>query len=253
MELEVLDVVVVLPPDLRRRSIELSDQLANRMASAGERSHFLLGELFTPEKRGVCEPHVSLFMLAVAPEEVDDVVRATRAVAAGIPALAAEGEEYRHNPQGAPELYFRRTAEWVELQRAVIRSVEPLRRGRLREVDPSGAGIRELMADPRQDPARRDQLARFGYDEVTEEWRPGSRGPDDRFNPHVTLAWPGDPEFRVELTGLPPASEFSGLLTELAVYGMSPHGTCTTWYGTAPLGGETGKGRPLGLRTTNRS
>jgi hypothetical protein len=49
-----------------------------------------------------------------------------------------------------------------------------------------------------------------------------------------------DPEFRIDLAGLPPAREFSGTLTELAVYGMSPYGTCTTPYGTAPLGANAG-------------
>jgi hypothetical protein len=248
MVLEVLDVVAVLPPELHRRAIELSGRLAGRMAAAGGRSHFLLGESFTSGQDGVCEPHVSLFMLAVARNEIADVVQATREAAAVVSPLTAEGEEYGHNPAGAPELYFRRTAEWGELQRAVIASVEPLRHGRLPEFNPEGVRNRALMDDPRQDPARRDQLARFGYDEVSEE----RGGPRDRFNPHVTLAWPEDPEFRVELTDLPPASEFSGLLTHLAVYGMNICGTCTTAYDTVPLGGGIEKGRsagtPFGLR-----
>jgi hypothetical protein len=236
MELEDLDVVAILPPELHRSAIELSGQLAGRMRAGGTRSHFLLGEQFTPGRGGVCEPHVSIFMLAVPHDRIDDVVRATREVAAGIPALAAEGEEYRHNPVGAPELYFRRTEEWLALQRAVIAEVEPLRDGRLRDVDPAGDRIRDLVADPAQDPLRRDQLTRFGYDEVGE-----------RFNPHVTMAWPDNREFRVDLTGLPPAGEFSGLLAELAVYGMSPFGTCTTDYGTAPLGKRADT--PFGLHT----
>jgi hypothetical protein len=252
MALEVVDVVVLLPGELRESARELSDRLAARMSAHGGRSHFRLGDPFATGPSGTCEPHVSLFMLAADQHDIADVVAATRRAATTIPALAAEGEEYRHNPFGAPELYFRRTAEWIELQRAVISAMEPLRRGRLRETDPSGARIQELMADPRTDPARRSQLARFGYDEVTEEWNPAGGGPHDRFNPHVTLAWPVDPESKVELANLPPADDFSGLLTELAVYGMSPYGTCTRLYGTAPLDGARAKsvapGSPRGSR-----
>jgi hypothetical protein len=135
--------------------------------------------------------------------------------------LVAEGERYQHNPVGAPELYFRRTQRWIDLQRAVVAAVEPLRRGRLRDTDPAGQDVRGLIADPATDPAQRDQLVRYGYDEIA-----------DRFNPHVTLAWPVDPDFRVDLADLAPA-EFSGTLSGLAVYAMSPHGTCTTLHGTA--------------------
>jgi hypothetical protein len=233
----VLDVVAVLPEALHRNALALSDQLADRMLANGCRSHFRLGESMGSDPGEPCAPHVSIFMLAVEAREIDDIFRTTREVAAALPAITAIGERYAHNPVGAPELYFRKTTEWIELQRSVIAAVEPLRRGRLRDTDPAGDRIRDLLDDRRLDPVRRDQLIRFGYDEVTERWDPPGGGPDDRFTPHVTLAWPVEPSFRVELADLPPAHEFSGTLTSLAVYGMDRHGTCTTPYGTAPLAG----------------
>jgi len=234
MALEVLDVVAVLPAELHRAALVLGESLAGRMASGGHPSHFRLGESFPGGSGGPCEPHVSIFMLAADESEIDDIFWTTRRVAASLPVMPADGERYQHNPVGAPELYFRKTAEWIELQRAVIAGVAPLRRDRLREKDPSGARIQDILDDPREDPVRKSQLVRFGYDEVTEHW---DGGPHDRFNPHVTLAWPVDPAFRIGLADLPPAAEFSGMLSELAVYGMSPYGTCTKLYGTAPLGG----------------
>jgi hypothetical protein len=240
MAVEVLDIVAVLPARLHGTALALSDRLADQMRAQGCPSHFRLGEPFGVESDGPCEPHVSIFMLAVDDHDIDAVRRATHRLAAALPPLAAEGERYQHNPAGAPELYFRKTAQWIELQQAVIAEVEPLRRGRLRENDPAGIPIRQLLDDPHEDPARRAQLARFGYDEVTENWDPAPGRPDDRFNPHVTLAWPVDPTFRVDMAELPPAREFSGTLTELAVYGMSPFGTCTRRYGVAPLGGRAG-------------
>jgi hypothetical protein len=240
MAVEVLDIVALLPARLHRTALALSARLADRMAAQRFPSHFRLGAPFGPGPGGPCEPHVSIFMLAVDDGDIDDVVRVTRRLAADLPALIAEGIHYRHNPVGAPELYFQKNAQWVDVQRTVIAEVEPFRRGRLRTFDPAGARIQDLLSDPREDRVRRSQLIRFGFDEVTEHWDPETTRPDDRFNPHVTLAWPVDPASRIDLTGLPPAREFSAMLTELAVYGMSPYGTCTTPYGTAPLNMDFG-------------
>jgi hypothetical protein len=170
-------------------------------------------------------------------------------LATTLPALDAEGVEYRHNPHGAVEVYFTKSPAWCDLQRAVIRSVEPLRRGRLREVDPSGARIHDLVDDASQEDSRRRQLLRYGYDEVADE----EYGGHDRFNPHITLAWPCDHDHRVALDGLPAPRSFSGLLTELAVFGMSAYGTCTKNYGVfslrtglrAPAGGPPGGRSPV--------
>jgi hypothetical protein len=241
----VLDVVAMLPDEHRDHALALSAELDKNMQSAGCESYFRLGEPYAGSG-GPCEPHVSIFMLTVAGDEVGDVLRAIEGVARTSSVLAAEGLCYRHNPHGAPELYYRKTPEWVELQRTVIDAVEPLRRGRLRDVDPAGDPIRELMADPQQDAVRRHQLARYGYDEVTPAWsQVGTRG--DRFNPHVTLAWPTDPACRVPLTDLPPPEAFTGALSELALYGMSPYGTCTEPFGMVPLN------QTRLLRTGNRS
>lgn len=78
---------------------------------------------------------------------------------------------------------------------------------------------------------RRHQLLKYGYDEVAED----STGGQDRFNPHITLAWPRDPDRQVSFDDLPRPQIFSGHLTELAVFGMSAYGTCTKNYGSFRL------------------
>lgn len=235
-----LDVVLVMPEGLHRQAIECSEFLSGKMEAAGTSSHFQLGKSFPGEGAGDCEPHVSLFMLTVSEDEVNEVLHVVELLAKTQPALDAEGMEYRHNPYGALEVHFTRSAAWRALQRDVITSVEPLRRGRLRDVDPSGTCIRELVDTASKDDPRGQQLLRYGYDEVTDE----SNGGHDRFSPHVTLAWPRDPDFRVAVKGLPSARGFSGLLTGLAVFGMSAYGTCTKNYGVFSL--DTA--RPAGLR-----
>lgn len=232
----VLDVVVLLPDELRTHAISCGKQLSSRMSDLGHGSHFLLGEPYpgTGAGAGPCEPHVSVFMLAVADDDVPAVVSATERIAREHAALSVLGKHFRHNPFGAPELYFEKSREWVELQMAVVEAVEPLRRGALRPTDPSGADIRELLADPTQNGGRRHQLTRFGYDEITESWPP-SDDSSDRFNPHVTFAWPTAVEPMVSLAELPPATDFSGTLGELGVFGMSPYGTCTTAFSVIPM------------------
>jgi hypothetical protein len=226
MTLIPLDVVLVLPEDLRRRAVACSELVAEKMMSG---SHFRLDKPFSDQDGGCCEPHVSLFMLAVDELEVNEVVHAVERLATTLPTLGVEGLEYGHNPHGAVEVYFRKSAEWRAVQRAVIGSVEPLRRGRLRAVDPSGARILDILDSAAQDDLRRQQLVRYGYDEVADHG-------NDRFNPHVTLAWPRDQNHRVDLDDLPAPHSFSGRLTELAVFGMSAYGTCTTSYGVCSVG-----------------
>jgi len=226
-----LDVVLVMPEALRRQAVACSEFLSAQAAAGGSSSHFQLGKPFPGEYGEHCEPHVSLFMLTVDEAEVGEVTYVIEQLAKTLPALAVEGAEYRRNPYGALEVYFTKSAAWRVLQRAVITSVEPLRRGRLREVDPSGIHIRDLVGDATQHNSRRQQLLRYGYDEVADE----SNGGHDRFNPHVTLVWPRDPNFRFALEGLSSPRVFSGLLTELAVFGMSAYGTCTKNYGTFSL------------------
>jgi hypothetical protein len=172
---------------------------------------------------------------------VNEVTHIVERLAKTLPALDAEGTAYRYNPHGALEVYFTKSEVWCALQRAVIMAVEPLRRGRLREVDPSGTRIRDLLDNASQDDSRRQQLVRYGYDEVADH----EHGGRDRFNPHVTLAWPRDQDYRVALDGLPAPHSFSGLLTELAVFGMSAYGTCTKNYGVFSLGAVNGLADPF--------
>jgi hypothetical protein len=231
MTLVTLDVVLVLPPALRRLAVDCSNRLADLMGADGG-ACFRLGEEFPGRDDGPCEPHVSLFMMAVEEGEVPGVIAALARVAATVDPVVATAEEYRFNGEGAPEVFFARSDGFRDVQRAVVAAAEPLRRGRLRQYGPGGEPLAEILDDPSpEDPARVRQLRRYGFDDVSDEI-------DDRFNPHVTLTWPRNEGSRVDLAVLPPVVEFSGVLSDVAVYGMSPNGTCTTRYGSWTLVGD---------------
>jgi hypothetical protein len=229
----VADVVLLLPDAAAARSVALSHELALAMTKIGNPSHFRLGEgIPSAEYYGICEPHVSLFMLQIDADEMADVTAVVGALAGHVAPIPVAGLEYRHNLYGAPEIHYRKTPRWAALQRAVVASVEPLRRGRLRERDPGGEWLSDVIENSAPGAVDRiRQLRAYGYDEIVDEL-------SDRFNPHVTLAWPERPAPAVELNGLPPVAVFDDVLTKLAVYGMSQWGTCTRRYGVFDLTAE---------------
>ncbi len=233
-----VDVALELPPELTDLAAATNRTLADRMAAAGSGAAFRFSRDGSrggvraggPDSGPV--PHVSLFMLAVQAAEVDEVLAAVRSVAQRCAPVRADGEAYRHNPQGAPEVYFARTPAWHLLQREVIAAVEPLRHGRLRPTGPAGDVLAEVVErlecdDPGD--ARLRQLRRYGYDEVSD-----SDG--DRFHPHVTLAWPVD-GWRVGWDGLPEPAAFSATLSGLGVFEMGGYGTCLHRFGGHRLTG----------------
>jgi hypothetical protein len=230
-----VDIALTLPARLRQHAILSSELLAQRMAASGHPSAFRLGHPFPGSgDADQCEPHVSVFMLAVEESEVGRVLTAAAGTAASHLAVTAAGQRWGLNQQGAPELYLRQSAAWGTLQRAVVTATEPLRRGRLRETDPAGARLAGLVAELRRDgsdPERLRLLEAYGYDEITD-------GFASRFRPHITVAWPADRQFKVSLDGLPPPADFDGVLSGLAVFGMGPNGTCTRRYGEYVLSGR---------------
>jgi hypothetical protein len=235
MTLVPLDIVLVLPENLRGQAITCSKIVCGNMEKGGSASYFQLGQPYPGHREERCEPHVSLFMLAVDEMEVDEVTYSVEQLAKTLPSLDAQAAEYGYNPHGAVEVYFTTSSAWCTLQRSVITAVEPFRRGRLRAVDASGARIRDVVDHASLDDPRRQQLLRYGYDEVADQ----DRGGHNRFSPHITLAWPRDHDHRATLHDLPDPRSLSGPLTELAVFGMSAHGTCTRNYGVFTLGGAS--------------
>ncbi|MEH3141323.1 MAG: hypothetical protein PGN37_14330 [Mycobacterium kyogaense] len=231
MSVITLDVVLILPPQLRDLAVATSNHLADAMSDVGGAA-FRLGEDFPGRDDGPCEPHISLFMMAVDETEVAEVAAAVADAARTVTPVAASAVKYRHNHEGAPEVFFDRSDEFRAVQRAVVTAAEPLRRGRIRELDPGGNPLAAVLQDPNpKDPARVRQLRTYGFDDVSDDQ-------DDRFNPHVTLTWPVDETSRVDLGTLCAPADFSGLLTDVALYGMAPNGTCTRRYGSWTLTGD---------------
>ena len=233
MDTSTIDIVTLLPGPVRERAVALGADLCDRMLAAGVEPAFTLGSPFPgagPDE--VCEPHVSLFMLEVATDDLPEVTAALADVARTHAPFPATGTHASHNPQGAPELFFEVTEQWRGLQRDVVDRIETLRRGRLRPADPAGESVAGLIRDS-TDPDQVRQLTRYGYDEVHD-------ADADRFRPHVTLAWPAKrrpAEESSDLSGHLPADALDHVVSELAVALMHPYGTCTAIRSRSGLAG----------------
>jgi hypothetical protein len=215
-----VDVVALLPEPVRQISLRDSALAAEHLRTSGARPAFELGQAFQG-RDGSCEPHVSLFMLRIAESAVAELAAAVRRAVAPLPAFAAEGEAWRPNPQGAPEMHYRHTPGWARLQQAVLGAAAPLRSG-LRDRDPSGARLVDLVAQlQREDPGspRLTQLIRYGYDEITDDVA-------HRFRPHVTVTWPSPPMPQPPSPALTPPAGWSCTISQVGLFAMGPHGTC---------------------------
>ena len=115
MTLVTLDAVLILSPSLRRLAMDYSDRLADAMDAHGG-ACFRLGADFPGRGDGACEPHVSLFMMAVENHEVAKVAGALADAAQTVGPVAATAVEYRHNHEGAPEVFFAKSDEFRDVQ-----------------------------------------------------------------------------------------------------------------------------------------
>lgn len=198
-DLPVYDVVLLPPQEVDDASVRLS-----RRCAAFAATEFVLA----PDGP---YPHLSLFMANFDSAACSEAVGRLRAICARTPSLRLDGDHFAGNSQGMFELFYRASADLTRLQEEVIAALAPLRTG-LRRRDPVG----RLLAEYRHTaPAvARDNLERWGYDEVGELFRPHITVA--RFvERHVALSEPLDP------------GTFSGLYTTLALCVMGEHGTCT--------------------------
>ncbi|MFI6318716.1 2'-5' RNA ligase family protein [Nonomuraea sp. NPDC050556] len=209
-DLPVYDVVLLPPQEVDDASVRLSRRCASFAAT-----EFVL----TPDGP---YSHLSLFMANFDSSACAEASALLRGLSARTPSLPLQGDHFSGNDQGMFELFYRASAGLTKLQEDVIAALAPLRTG-LRRRDPVGRVLAEYRLTA---PAvARDNLERWGYDEVGE-----------LFRPHITVARfvsrgdalsePLDPR------------PFSGLFTTLALCVMGEHGTCTEIVETYALTAE---------------
>lgn len=218
-DLPVYDVVLLPPPDVNARSAELSRRCAEPAPT-----EFVLRE-------DGPYPHVSLYMANFTAARCAAAVERLRDISARTPALHLVADRFAGNEHGMFELFYVKTGAVTRLQEDVIAALAPLRTG-LRRLDPVG----RVLADHRltAPPPARDNLDRYGYDEV-----------GDLFRPHVTITRFRERGRRAEDGTLPPAESFTATYDTLALCVMGEHGTCTELVETFALAADPVQPSPV--------
>jgi 2'-5' RNA ligase len=212
MNLPVYDVVLLPAPGQYQLSIIIS----RRLERYGTDFTLADGEQY---------PHLSLYMANLTPENVEKAKAALAGIAAHTPPLSLEATGYVHDvEQGMFEVGYEKTDGIVRVQQAIIDAINPLRTG-LREKDPVG----RILADwlPQNSGEARENLERYGYDEIGE-----------LFRPHITCTRFKQRYHKADTAALPPPAALSAVFLTLGLYEMGEHGTCTRTVFTTPLAAD---------------
>jgi hypothetical protein len=207
----VLDVVLMPPADVARRSIQMSTTLAPYG------TEFVLDDV-------TLFGHLSMYMGGFEPAAVPRAVGVLTELAAATPPLELTAERYLQDvEQGMIEVAYRKTPAVTDLQERIIAGFNPLRTG-LRHADPVGRVLAEWL--PATTGETRSNLDSYGYDEI-----------GGLFRPHVTFTRFRRRDLLVDLASLPPLEQFSGTFGRLGLYEMGEHGTCTRRVAEVDLAG----------------
>lgn len=167
-------------------------------------------------KVGAYYPHVSLYMVQLNAESIDEVKDKLLNIAQNTSKIKLIADAY-HQEGGYIDINYSRHSAIDRLQMIVIDVINPIRDG-LREKDKArletATGI------------ERDNIENFGYRSIGE-----------LFAPHLTLT-----RFRDSLPmatdNLPEISEFDTIFLKLALFEMGDNGTCVRKIAEFTLGSE---------------
>lgn len=184
------DVVILPNPLLADQAVAASNKLSS------------LDSLFTL-KDGVCYPHVSVYMLQLKTESLDQAKTLLEGVARTYSPLQLTAQRYDQN-EGYIDADYKKIPELSGLQDEVIKALNPIRDG--------------MRAKDKARMQEADGLARENYEKF------GWKSIGDLYRPHMTLSRLKDGDTRVqELLGS--FTQFSGTFMKLGLFEMGDNGT----------------------------
>jgi hypothetical protein len=217
-----LNLVVIPEQTLAERCIALSGELSRR--------HPARIALDGIEPRLAFAPHVTLYQVTIPVHGLDRVYAEFTDIARRTPPLSLGATEYAYHAEDATiELRYEATRPLMEMQDAVLEAVNPIRGTLLRERDPSGHLLSELIT---RSGIVGDNIRRTGFDAVGDPAEGGT------FIPHISLNWfePGT-LLDTESDDLPPITNFDGTFVALGIYLLGPYGTCAQRLASVELAG----------------
>ena len=185
------DIVMIPDADIANSTILLSNQLANR-------------ETYFTLKDGEYYPHVSLYMVQLDMDIINEIKDRLSSVAANTSKITLNPKEY-HQDWGYVDVEYEREARSDALQMEVVHALNPIRHGlRQKDIDrlPEATGI------------ERENILTYGYRSVGE-----------KFAPHITITRFADRK-DIDLTVLPDISTFEATFSKIGIFEMGENGTC---------------------------
>lgn len=197
-----------IPCDIVLRPSSAIKDLA--IKTSGELSDY--GTLFTL-KEGEYFPHVSLYMVQLNLDTIDNIQNALEKIARSTGPISLTAKDF-HQENGYIDIEYERNQIIDDLQNTVLDAINPLRDG-LRKKDEerikTSTGV-EL-----------ENLQKYGY-----------RSVGSKFAPHVTLTRFTDPGTKPTIQTA--AQKFDGEFASIAVFEMGDNGTCVRQLFEIPLG-----------------
>ena len=218
----ISELNLALIPDnvLGERHIALSKQMASQYPAVITLNGITPRLAFTP--------HLTIYQVAVRAKDLDQMCEALSKVATSAQVFALAATEYGANPnEGSFEVRYEAASRLMQFQDEVLAMVNPLRGDLLRERDPAGRPLSELI---KGSGAVADNIRRTGFDAVGDPVKGGT------FGPHVTINW-----FRLgtllkmNAPDWPPLSELNGRFVALGIFLLGPYGTCAQRLATLEL------------------
>ena len=215
-----LNLALVPDTELGQRHIALSE----RMASQNPTVITLNGT----EPRLAFAPHLTIYQVAIRVKDLDRMCEALSRMATNVRAFVLAATEYGSNPdEGSFEVRYEAAPGLMRFQEEVLAIVDPLRGDLLREMDPAGRPLRELINGSG---VIADNIRRTGFDAVGDPAKGGT------FGPHVTINWfrLGAP-VKMNAADLSPLSDLNGRFEAFGIFLLGPYGTCTQRLATLEL------------------
>ncbi len=187
-----LNIAICPPAAISQKAISISKKLKNK------------GGLFVLNRTNRF-PHITLYMTEFPLRNVARVKNLLRQTASKTKPFLIKAVKYRQHKNGYIDISFRKSNRVKRLQERIIKLLNPLRKGLIREKDK--AEIQKLGK------IQQKNIKLYGY-----------RGAGAEFRPHLTftkLAKLDKPVFAGVKT-----QDFSFIVTQLGLFYLGDYGTC---------------------------
>lgn len=191
-----LDLNVTLLPDARVTALAVKSSKTLR-----EFGRFVLdGEMLFP--------HVSVYMLRIPDSELTNVLERVEDLAYLAKLAELGAQSYTQTRNGYIEVCYFKSEQVSVLQSEIIRSLNRLRYGLIRDKD------REKLEQ--MSSLQKSNVEKFGFKSVGKA-----------YSPHLTLTKLKDTESVISFSQLPDPFKFTLYTPQLAVFKLGEYGTCT--------------------------